>query len=100
METKCGLKRYEIGEIASRIAQLYYHYYLRTSDTSHLLDSFMFYQAVRERGYFAKIADEGRCVLGNGKSKCHLLLYELCPNSDTGRHDWEGKTVRLILWFL
>lgn len=62
LESKCGLKRYEIGEIASRIAQLYYHYYLRTGDTSHLLDSFMFYQAVRERGYFNRVADESRSV--------------------------------------
>jgi hypothetical protein len=62
LEARLGLKRYEVGEIASRIAQLYYHYYLRTSDTNHLLDSFMFYNAVRERAYFAHVADDNRCV--------------------------------------
>ena len=40
-----GLKRWEIGEIASKIGQLYYHYYLRTSETNYLRESAVFYQA-------------------------------------------------------
>lgn len=47
-----GLQRWEIGDIASRIAQLYYHYYLRTSDVSYLQEAFLFYDAVRIRNYY------------------------------------------------
>lgn len=32
---------------------MYYHYYLRTSDTQHLAEAFVFYQAIQDRGYFA-----------------------------------------------
>ena len=51
-----GLKRWEIGEIASKIGQLYYHYYLRTSETNYLFESHVFYDAIRERDYFRAIA--------------------------------------------
>ena len=50
-----GLKRYEIGEIASMIGQLYYHYYLRTSDVRFLLESCIFYESIRSRGYFRDV---------------------------------------------
>lgn len=52
-----GLKRWEIGELASKIGQLYYHYYLRTSETNYLFESFIFYDAIRERGYFKDVLD-------------------------------------------
>ncbi|KAI9208764.1 protein SCAI [Polychytrium aggregatum] len=52
-----GLKRWEIGEIASKIGQLYYHYYLRTSETNYLLESFIFYDAIRERQYFRDVME-------------------------------------------
>jgi hypothetical protein len=42
--------RWQIGNIASKIAQLYYHYYLRTSDLSALEEACVFYEAVRDRG--------------------------------------------------
>ncbi|KAJ2468486.1 hypothetical protein GGI02_003689 [Coemansia sp. RSA 2322] len=47
-----GLKRWEVGEIASKIGQLYYRYYLRTSETNYLQEAFMFYDAIRDRNYF------------------------------------------------
>ena len=47
-----NLKRWEIGDIASRIGQLYYLYYLRTSDISFLNQSYTFYTAIRNRNYF------------------------------------------------
>ncbi|KAJ1725971.1 hypothetical protein LPJ61_005512 [Coemansia biformis] len=47
-----GLKRWEVGEIASKIGQLYYQYYLRTSETNYLQEAFVFYDAIRERSYF------------------------------------------------
>ncbi|XP_058084871.1 uncharacterized protein LOC131232576 isoform X1 [Magnolia sinica] len=49
---EAGLKRWEIGEIASRIAQLYYGQYLRTSDASYLSESYIFYEAIMSREYF------------------------------------------------
>ncbi|CAG8467958.1 9074_t:CDS:10 [Diversispora eburnea] len=52
-----GLKRWEVGEIASKIGQLYYHYYLRTSETNYLHESYIFYEAIRERAYFKDVLD-------------------------------------------
>ncbi|KAK4772375.1 hypothetical protein SAY86_014150 [Trapa natans] len=49
---EAGLKRWEIGEIASRIAQLYYGQYMRTSDRSFLSESYIFYEAIFTREYF------------------------------------------------
>ncbi|KAL8248979.1 hypothetical protein R6Q59_005847 [Mikania micrantha] len=47
-----GLQRWEIGEIASRIGQLYYTQYMRTSEARFLLESYIFYEAILNRGYF------------------------------------------------
>ncbi|KAG7026104.1 Protein SCAI [Cucurbita argyrosperma subsp. argyrosperma] len=47
-----GLKRWQIGEIASRIAQLYFGQYMRTSQASYLSESFVFYEAILTRDYF------------------------------------------------
>eukprot|EP01133_Synstelium_polycarpum_P009741 gene9741-11376_t len=55
-KAKYGLKRCEIGEIASKIGQLYYHYYLRTSDTNYLNESYIFYEAIRLRSYFKDVS--------------------------------------------
>ncbi|EFA81369.1 UPF0682 family protein [Heterostelium album PN500] len=57
-KTKYGLKRCEIGEIASKIGQLYYHYYLRTSDTNYLNESYIFYEAIRLRSYFKDVSSD------------------------------------------
>ncbi|KAG0379581.1 hypothetical protein BGX24_012616 [Mortierella sp. AD032] len=56
LENSYGLKRWEVGEIASKIGQLYYHYYLRTSETNYLQESYVFYDAIRERRYFQEIS--------------------------------------------
>ncbi|XP_020704774.1 protein SCAI homolog isoform X1 [Dendrobium catenatum] len=47
-----GLRRWEIGEIASRIGQLYYGQYQRTSEARFLLESYIFYEAILSRRYF------------------------------------------------
>ncbi|KAL2319396.1 hypothetical protein Fmac_028365 [Flemingia macrophylla] len=47
-----GLRRWEIGEIASRIGQLYFGQYMRTSDANYLLESYIFYEAILTREYF------------------------------------------------
>ncbi|XP_068913077.1 protein SCAI isoform X3 [Tenebrio molitor] len=58
LDTKYGLKRWQIGEIASKIGQLYYHYYLRTSETNYLNEAYSFYAAIRGRAYYSRAAKE------------------------------------------
>ncbi|KAK7318642.1 hypothetical protein RJT34_03346 [Clitoria ternatea] len=49
---QCGLKRWEIGEIASRIGQLYFGQYMRTSECRFLVEAYVFYEAILSRRYF------------------------------------------------
>ncbi|KAK4264946.1 hypothetical protein QN277_026059 [Acacia crassicarpa] len=49
---ECGLKRWEIGEIASRIGQLYFGQYMRTSECRYLVEAYVFYEAILNRRYF------------------------------------------------
>ncbi|OAY33441.1 hypothetical protein MANES_13G096500v8 [Manihot esculenta] len=58
---EAGLKRWEIGEIASRIGQLYFNQYMRTSDSRFLVEAYVFYEAILHRKYFegAKAKDLG-----------------------------------------
>ena len=49
LEARCDLRRHQIGEIASRIGQLYYHFYLRKGDTCYLDEAFVFYEAIWRR---------------------------------------------------
>ncbi|KAK9165761.1 hypothetical protein Scep_000952 [Stephania cephalantha] len=49
---EAGMQRWEIGEIASRIGQLYYAQYARTSEARFLLEAYVFYEAILNRGYF------------------------------------------------
>ncbi|XP_067661934.1 protein SCAI-like isoform X1 [Haliotis asinina] len=68
LDSKYGLKRWQIGEIASKIGQLYYHYYLRTSETNYLNESFSFYSAIRMRAYYSKATKEESTLHDIGKS--------------------------------
>lgn len=52
--TDAGLRRWEIGEIASRVGQLYYAFYLRTGEGWYLSESHAFFQAATKREYFAE----------------------------------------------
>ncbi|XP_014664442.1 PREDICTED: protein SCAI-like [Priapulus caudatus] len=58
LDLKYGLKRWQIGEMASKIGQLYYHYYLRTSETNYLNEAFSFYSAIKARAYYSKATRE------------------------------------------
>lgn len=60
LDRNYGLKRWQIGEIASKIGQLYYHYYLRTSETNYLNEAFSFYAAIRGRAYYSRAVREDR----------------------------------------
>lgn len=49
---RSGLNRWEIGEIASRIGQLYFGQYMRTSEARFLVEAYVFYEAILNRRYF------------------------------------------------
>ena len=49
---KAQFKRYDVGEIAAKIAQLYYHYYLRTSETQFLNEALTYYQEIKKHNYY------------------------------------------------
>ncbi|XP_050205378.1 uncharacterized protein LOC126655301 [Mercurialis annua] len=49
-----GLNRWEIGEIASRIGQLYFNQYMRTSEARFLVEAYVFYEAILNRRYFGE----------------------------------------------
>ncbi|KXS17566.1 hypothetical protein M427DRAFT_54500 [Gonapodya prolifera JEL478] len=73
-----GLKRWEIGEIASKIAQLYYHYYLRTSETNYLQESFVFYEAIQMRNYFQNTSDSKTPALMIKKLRYYARYIVVC----------------------
>ncbi|KAG0244540.1 hypothetical protein BGW41_007303 [Actinomortierella wolfii] len=78
LENSYGLKRWEVGEIASKIGQLYYHYYLRTSETNYLHESYVFYEAIRERRYFNEIADVKSSALMIKKLRYYARFTVVC----------------------
>lgn len=65
-----GLQRWEIGEIASRIGQLYFVQYMRTSEARFLLESYIFYEAILNRSYF-----QGSLVQDRGLRFKELRFY-------------------------
>ncbi|KAF9572220.1 hypothetical protein EC968_010158 [Mortierella alpina] len=78
LETTYGLKRWEVGEIASKIGQLYYHYYLRTSETNYLQESYVFYDAIRERRYFNEISEMKNPALMIKKLRFYARFTVVC----------------------
>ncbi|XP_069121235.1 protein SCAI-like isoform X2 [Argopecten irradians] len=78
LDTKYGLKRWQIGEVASKIGQLYYHYYLRTSETNYLNESFSFYSAIRMRVYYSKANKEERPDLMVKKLRYYARFIVVC----------------------
>ncbi|KAF9624255.1 hypothetical protein IFM89_009163 [Coptis chinensis] len=75
-----GLKRWEIGEIASQIAQLYYNQYLCTSEVSYLSESYIFYEAILSREYFKdRLSKEGQDInLANKQLRCIARFLIVC----------------------
>ncbi|GAB6024608.1 hypothetical protein CHUAL_009752 [Chamberlinius hualienensis] len=78
LDSKYGLKRWQIGEIASKIGQLYYHYYLRTSETNYLNEAFSFYSAIRTRAYYSKANKEDRPDLMVKKLRYYARFIVVC----------------------
>ncbi|KAI4989973.1 hypothetical protein ZWY2020_038336 [Hordeum vulgare] len=72
-----GLRRWEIGEVASRIGQLYYARYLRTAEPRSLVGAYVFYEAIYSRGYFAAPAPanaNASAAAGGGAKHQGLLI--------------------------
>ncbi|CAH0386672.1 unnamed protein product [Bemisia tabaci] len=78
LDSKYGLKRWQIGEIASKIGQLYYHYYLRTSETNYLNEAFSFYAAIRSRAYYSRASKEDRSDLMVKKLRYYARFIVVC----------------------
>lgn len=78
LEHKYNLKRWQIGEIASKIGQLYYHYYLRTSESNYLYESYSFYQAIQTRNYYSKANKEEKSDLMVKKLRFFARFIVVC----------------------
>ncbi|XP_070497595.1 protein SCAI isoform X3 [Chironomus tepperi] len=78
LDSKYGLKRWQIGEIASKIGQLYYHYYLRTSETNYLNEAYSFYAAIRGRAYYSRACKEDRPDLMVKKLRYYARFIVVC----------------------
>ncbi|MCL7041080.1 hypothetical protein MKW94_024894 [Papaver nudicaule] len=76
---EAGLKRWEIGEIASRIAQLYYGQYLRSSEANYLSESYIFYEAIMSREYFKDGSLSSQDMnLANKQFRCLARFLIVC----------------------
>ncbi|KAF9418564.1 hypothetical protein BGZ94_009661 [Podila epigama] len=78
LENNYGLKRWEVGEIASKIGQLYYHYYLRTSESGYLQEAYTFYEAIRDRKYFSDVAEMKNSALMIKKLRYYARFTVVC----------------------
>ncbi|XP_013136550.1 PREDICTED: protein SCAI [Papilio polytes] len=78
LDNKYGLKRWQIGEIASKIGQLYYHFYLRTSETGYLSEAFSFYSAIRGRSYYTQASKSDKCELMVKKLRYYARFIVVC----------------------
>lgn len=104
-----GLKRWEIGEIASRIGQLYYNYYMRTSDATFLSESYIFYEAIVSRDYFKDTVKDATlankhlrfyarfivvCLLLNRREMALQLSWQLRALIDEYRRTFQGNDAK------
>lgn len=111
-----GLKRWEIGEIASRIAQLYFGQYMRTSEASYLLESYVFYEAILTREYFKEglyqdlnlsnkqLRSLARfitvCLLLNRRHMVHQLVNHLKMLLDECKRTFQVITLNYFCYFM
>eukprot|EP01028_Stygiella_incarcerata_P006428 TRINITY_DN26144_c0_g1_i1.p1 TRINITY_DN26144_c0_g1~~TRINITY_DN26144_c0_g1_i1.p1 ORF type:complete len:855 (-),score=230.11 TRINITY_DN26144_c0_g1_i1:154-2718(-) len=51
-----GLQRVEIGRMGCMLAELWFHWFLRSNDEKYLKESHLFYSTVRNRAYFGRVA--------------------------------------------
>ncbi|PHT64951.1 hypothetical protein T459_29376 [Capsicum annuum] len=77
---QCGLQRWEIGEIASRIGQLYFSQYMRTSEARFLLESCIFYEAILNRKYFEGSGNDRNVRFKELRFYARFLMVSLILN--------------------
>ncbi|CAM4744582.1 unnamed protein product [Rotaria magnacalcarata] len=78
LDKNLSLKRWQIGEIASKIGQLYYHFYIRTSETNYLNEACAFYSAIRTRAYYSKVNREEKPDLMVKKLRYYARFIVVC----------------------
>lgn len=78
--TEAGLVRQELGDIASKIGQLYYNFYLRTSSTRFLRESYVFYEAIRSRHYFKDASAEPHLAMKQLRFLVRFIIVCLLLN--------------------
>lgn len=86
---ECGLQRWEIGEIASRIGQLYFSQYMRTSEARFLLESCIFYEAILNRKYFEGSGNDRTVRFKELRFYARFLMVSLILN--------RSETVKLLV---
>ncbi|KAI3646764.1 hypothetical protein MP228_009692 [Amoeboaphelidium protococcarum] len=84
-----NLRRWEIGDIASKIGQLYYHYYLRTSEYYYLKEAYVFYEAIRDRQYFR--------YSNSAQSIASVTLSEDSRDNQDQLQQQQGSTLSIIV---
>ncbi|KAI0987967.1 hypothetical protein GJ496_004753 [Pomphorhynchus laevis] len=90
LEHHISLRRWQIGEIASRIGQLYYHYYLRTSEANYLQEAFTFYSAIRSRKYFSMLQQHSS---SSSTKESHFV-----PD-DFSEHSLQNLTLKILRYY-
>ena len=78
--TSRGMERWEVGDIASKIGQLYYNYYLRTSEARFLHEAYVFYEAIRSRAYFAQAATDAGLAIKQLRYFARFIIICLLLN--------------------
>jgi hypothetical protein len=89
--TSRGMERWEIGDIASKIGQLYYNYYLRAAEIRFLHESYVFYEAIRSRAYFAQSATDPNLAIKQLRYFARFIIICLLLN----RREVRGCAVRV-----
>lgn len=103
------MERWEIGDIASKIGQLYYNYYLRAAEIRFLHESYVFYEAIRSRAYFAQSATDPNLAIKQLRYFARFIIICLLLNrrevrrrgpntaaAAAGRQAGSGKKGRLL----
>jgi len=97
LDKKYGLKRWQIGDIASKIGQLYFHYYLRTSELAYLQEAHSFYGAIRARGYYAA-RSSGRSG-NNAARRDSSRTSEVIDQNGPGHQESSGLIVKKLRYY-
>ncbi|PWZ07490.1 Nuclear pore complex protein NUP155 [Zea mays] len=83
-----GLRRWEIGVVASRIGQLYYARYLRAAEPRSLVGAYVFYEAIYNRDYFGAAA----AAVGTDGGGAITGIIALCVVLKPPRHHRPSRT--------